>query len=142
MIGNALAIRRIVPLLLLGAAISSAAPNPRFHVFLAFGQSNMEGAVNNPESQDKVVNQRFLELAAVTCNSGSRSLKQGTWTPAIAPIVRCDTKISVVDWFGRTMADSLPSTDTVGLVVVAVGGTKIEGFDLDKYKAYYAAQAS
>lgn len=129
-------------LVLLAAGGAFAAPNPKFHVFVAFGQSNMEGAVNNPEAQDKVVNPRFLELAAVTCNGSGRSLTQGTWTPAIAPIVRCDTKISVVDWFGRTMADSLASTDTVGLVVVAVGGTKIEGFDLDKYKAYYASQAS
>lgn len=128
--------------LLAAIGTTQAAPSPRFHVFVAFGQSNMEGAVNNPEAQDKVVNQRFLELAAVTCNGSGRSLTQGTWTPAIAPIVRCDTKISVVDWFGRAMLDSLPATDTVGLVVVAVGGTKIEGFDLDKYQAYYASQPS
>lgn len=134
--------RGCIASLLLAATSTLAAPNARFHVFVAFGQSNMEGAVNNPEAQDKVVNSRFLELPAVTCNSGGRSLTQGTWTPAIAPIVRCDTKISVVDWFGRAMTDSLPTTDTVGLVVVAVGGTKIEGFDLDKYQAYYAAQAS
>jgi hypothetical protein len=128
--------------LLLGAAGPACSQNANFQVYIAFGQSNMEGAVNTPEAQDKVVNPRFLELPAVTCNSNGRSMTQGTWTPAIAPIVRCDTKISVVDWFGRTMADSLPTTDTIGLVVVAVGGTKIEGFDLDKYKAYYASQAS
>lgn len=129
-------------LLLAAVAGAQAAPSPRFHVFVAFGQSNMEGAVNNPEAQDKVVNQRFLELAAVTCNSGGRKLTQGEWTPAIAPIVRCDTKISPLDWFGRAMLDSLPATDTVAVVVVAVGGTKIEGFDLDKYQAYYASQPS
>lgn len=129
-------------LLLARAEPTFAAANPRFHVFVAFGQSNMEGAVNNPETQDKAVNPRFWELAAVTCKNGSRSLTQGTWTPAIAPIVRCDTKISPLDWFGRTLVDSLPATDTVGVVVVAVGGTKIEGFDLDKYQAYYSSQAS
>jgi hypothetical protein len=129
--------------LVLGAAATPwAAPNPHFHLFIAFGQSNMEGAVNTPEAQDKTVNARFLEDAAVTCNANGRTLTQGVWTPAIAPIVRCDTKISPLDWFGRTMTDSLPSTDTVGVVVAAVGGTKIEGFDLDKYQAYYAAQAS
>lgn len=132
----------ILPLLLLGATQMAHSQNANFQVYIAFGQSNMEGAVNTPEAQDKVVNPRFLELPAVTCNSNGRSMTQGTWTPAIAPIVRCDTKISVVDWFGRTMADSLPTTDTVGLVVVAVGGTKIEGFDLDKYQSYYASQAS
>jgi hypothetical protein len=132
----------LLPLLLLGAAGAAQAQSPHFQLYIAFGQSNMEGAVNTPEAQDKVVNPRYLELPAVTCNSNGRSMTQGTWTPAISPTVRCDTKISVVDWFGRTMADSLPTTDTIGLVVVAVGGTKIEGFDLDKYAAYYAAQAS
>ena len=132
----------LFPLLLLGTVGATQAQNPHFQLYIAFGQSNMEGAVNTPEAQDKVVNPRYLELPAVTCNSGGRSMTQGTWTPAISPTVRCDTKISVVDWFGRTMADSLPTSDTIGLVVVAVGGTKIEGFDLDKYQAYYAGQAS
>lgn len=113
------------------------AQNPHFQVYLAFGQSNMEGqgVIGN---QDKAEHKRFKNMSALTC--GSRT--QGKWVAATAPIVRCNTKLSPLDWFGRTLADSLPETDTVGVVAVAVAGAKIEGFDQSTYQSYYSSQAS
>src|SRR4051812_49330328 len=81
--------------------VSSNAQDPNFHIYLALGQSNMEG--QGPiESQDKTVDSRFQIMGALTC-SGSRSFTQGKWAPATAPVFRCDTKLSPVDYFGRTM---------------------------------------
>lgn len=113
---------------------AQAAANPNFHIYLAFGQSNMEGQAP-PESQDQVANSRFKSLVACTCTG--RTL--GQWIPAVAPIVRPDTYLGPLDWFGRNMADSLPLTDTIGVVAVAVAGTPILGFMPNQVgKAYYA----
>lgn len=114
-----------------------SAQNPHFQVYLAFGQSNMEGQ-GVIGSQDQAEHKRFKNMAALTC--GSRT--QGKWVAATAPIVRCNTKLSPLDWFGRTLADSLPVTDTVGVVAVAVAGSKIEGFDQSTYQSYYSTQQS
>ena len=117
---------------------AQAAVDPNFYVFLAFGQSNMEGQNKNYAGQDQVALARFQNLSAVACSG--RPL--GTWVAAVAPIVRCDTKLSPLDYFGRTLVDSLPASIKVGVVPVAVAGSKIEGFDESTYKAYYSAQAS
>ena len=117
------------------ASRASAAVDPNFQIYLAFGQSNMEG-VAPPESQDQVANARFKSL--VTCTCAGRT--QGQWIPAVAPIVRPDTQLGVLDWFGRTMADSLPSNITIGVVPVAVGGPAITGFIQSAAAAYYSSQ--
>jgi len=129
-------------IMLLGMAggIEAQTPDPNFHVYLAFGQSNMEGQGKNYSGQDKVENARFKVMSAVTCSSPSRT--QGSWSPAIAPIVRCNTYLSPLDYFGRTLVDSLPSSITIGVVPVAVAGSKIEGFDQSTYQSYYSSQAS
>jgi|GEM_PF-657214 len=118
-----------------------AAPNPNFYVFLAFGQSNMDGQAPDA-SQDDAVDNRFKVLSPeASCNftdattSGKRT--QGQWSPAIAPIVRCDTHLGPLDWFGRTLADSLPLGDTIGVVPVAIDGTAITGFDPSTGASYY-----
>jgi len=123
-------------LLLAGGA--GAQVDPNFYVFLAFGQSNMEGQNKNYAGQDQVALARFQNLSAVTCSGRT----QGKWLSAVAPIVRCDTKLSPLDYFGRTLVDSLPATIKIGVVPVAVAGSKIEGFDESTYKSYYASQAS
>src|SRR6187397_2651343 len=59
----------------------AAGPDPNFHVYLAFGQSNMEG-FPGVEAQDKTgVDPRFRMLAAVDfANLGRR---KGEWYDAI-----------------------------------------------------------
>ena len=136
---------------LLGAILSTAClsivrpaqaqVDPNFYVFLAFGQSNMEGHAMDYTDADKVSLPRFQELAAVSCTSAPVRTKD-QWVPAITPLFRCNTGLSPVDYFGRTLVDSLPTNIKIGLVPVAVAGTAIAGFDDRAYKAYYASQAS
>lgn len=126
----------MAPLLAVGPSL---AQDPNFHVYLGFGQSNMEGNAKDFSGQDQVALPRFQVMSAVTCSNLSRT--QGQWAPAKAPLVRCYTGLSPLDYFGRTLVDSLPSSIKIGVVPVAVAGTKIEGFDLSTYQSYYNGEA-
>jgi lysophospholipase L1-like esterase len=111
----------------------SYSQDPNFHVYLAFGQSNMEGSAA-AEAQDKVVKPRFKMMSAMNCNNLNRT--QGSWYDAVPPLCRCNTGLTPTDYFGRTMVDSLPSTIQVGVINVAVGGCKIELFDKATAQSY------
>ena len=112
-------------------------PDPNFYVYLCFGQSNMEGNAT-PEAQDKTgIDSRFQMLACVDFQSPSR--KMGQWYVATPPIVRQGTGLGMADYFGRTMVANLPATVKVGVVDVAIGGTKIEGFLQEEVGKYIAA---
>ena len=114
-------------------------PDPNFHIYLAFGQSNMEGNAQ-PENQDKTgVGERFQLLPAVDWSNGSR--KKGTWTVATAPLCRSGTGLCPCDYFGRTLVDSLPEKIKIGIINVSVAGCAIEMFDKDKDRSYIASQA-
>ena len=127
----------------LGLAVSSvfAAPDPNFHIYLAFGQSNMEGQ-GDVGSQDKTVDERFQVLWAA--NNGSCSGKtKGKWATAVPPLAHCQgAKLGPTDYFGRTMVEKTDSKIKVGVVVVAVAGCSIQLFDKDGYANYARSQQS
>lgn len=123
------------------AGIASAqTADPNFHIYLAFGQSNMEGNAKDFNATDKQSNPRFQILSAVNCSNPSRT--KDKWAAGIAPIARCNTGLTPADYFARTLVDSLPSQIKIGIALVAVAGSKIEGFDLSTYSAYYAGEQS
>ena len=109
-----------------------AAPDPNFHIYLAFGQSNMQGA-GNIENQDKVVDKRFKMMATA---AGCNNRRVGEWYDAIPPLAHCGGALGPVDYFGRTLTKNLPEEITVGVAVVAVAGCGIELFEKDKYQSY------
>lgn len=112
--------------------------DPNFHIYLLFGQSNMEGA-GTIESQDRTnVDERFQVMGAVTCTGNNTSFTLGKWKTATPPIVRCWTGLGVGDYFGRTMVENLPQYIRVGIIPVAVGGCDIRLFDKENYGAYVA----
>ena len=117
-------------------ASQSGSPDPNFHVYLAFGQSNMEG-YPGIEPQDKTgVDKRFQMLAAVDFASLGR--KKGEWYDAVPPLCRTSTGLCPADYFGRTMVARMPGSITIGVVNVSVAGCKIELFDNATYQAYAA----
>lgn len=104
------------------------------HVYLCFGQSNMEGNARI-EAQDTVnVNPRFRVLQAVDCPDLNR--EKGKWYTAVPPLTRCRTGLTPADYFGRTLVDSLPGNIKIGVINVSVGGCKIELFDKENYASY------
>ncbi|MBV5348673.1 sialate O-acetylesterase, partial [bacterium] len=118
---------------ILTANINAFSQDPNFQIYLCIGQSNMEGAAR-AELQDSTVNPHFQVMEAVNCDNLSR--KMGIWYPAIPPLCRCKTNMGPTDYFGRTMVANLPEKVKVGVIVVAIGGCKIELFDKDNYPSY------
>lgn len=108
--------------------------NPNFHIYLSFGQSNMEGNAKIEPQDTVAVDGRFQVLEAVNCPELER--EKGKWYTAVPPLCRCKTGLTLTDYFGRTMVANLPNNVKVGIINVAVGGCKIELFDKDKYEAY------
>lgn len=123
----------------LGFAVSAnAAPDPNFHIYLAFGQSNMEGQANI-ESQDKTVDKRFQVLW--TTNETNCGKKLGKWSDAVPPLASCSSKLGPADYFGRTMVEKTDSQIRVGIVDVAVAGCSIQLFDSPVSQSYMNQQA-
>ncbi len=113
---------------------AQAAVDPNFYIFLCFGQSNMEGAAR-PEAEDlKSPGPRFLLMPAV--DDAQRGRTMGKWCEAAAPLCRPNTGLTPADWFGRTLIETLPDHIRVGVIHVAIGGIRIEGFMPDQIAEY------
>ncbi len=109
-------------------------PDPRFHIYLCFGQSNMEAGAR-PEAQDKGdVDPRFQMLAAVDMPRLNRT--KGIWYLATPPLNRQENNMGPVDWFGRNMVANLPQDVRVGVINVSVAGAGIELWDKDNWQKY------
>jgi len=114
--------------------LNATAQDKNFHIFLCFGQSNMEGNARI-EPQDSVgVSDNFLNLSAV--NFSDQSRKMGKWYKALPPLCRENTGLTPVDYFGRTLLENLPEGHKVGIVHVAIGGISIDGFLPDRIDEY------
>ena len=123
-------------MLLFSVLGANAAVDPNFHIYLCFGQSNMEGNAT-PEAIDyQNVDENFKMLACVNFQNPARTM--GQWYTATPPIVRQGTGLGMADYFGRTMVANQPGIK-VGVVDVAIGGTKIEGFMQEEVAAYIAS---
>lgn len=129
--------RRII--ILLGSLLLSAnlfSQDPNFHIYLCFGQSNMEGQ-GLIEKQDLKVDSRFQVMQAKDCSNLGRT--EGDWYRAVPPLCHCGSGLSPADYFGRTMVANLPDSIRIGVIVVAIGGCDIRLFDKDLYPDYDSA---
>ena len=118
-------------LLVLALMGAKAEADPNFHIYICFGQSNMEGNAQWETQDVGNVDPRFQMLA--TCNFSSPRRTLGNWYTAECPIVSPVGKLGPTDYFGRTMVKAMPDVK-VGVVAVAMGGSPIEMFDKDKYQ--------
>jgi len=136
---------------------ASANDKENFHIYLAFGQSNMEGQNWSngsmvwgsdvlPVSYKQNVDKRFRVMAAVSGSHklavGTEQRTQGNWYTAVPPLVRNTLGLSPVDYFGRTLVAGIADTNIkIGIIAVAVAGTAIEGLEKgDGANAYYSSQ--
>jgi enterochelin esterase-like enzyme len=110
------------------------AQDKNFHIFLCFGQSNMEGAARI-EPQDTVhISDRFQMMASV--DDPSRGRVKGEWYRAVPPLCRENTGLTPADYFGRTLVEELPEDHRVGIINVSIGGCRIEAFMKDSIGTY------
>ena len=123
---------------LIASSTARAAVDPDFYIFICFGQSNMEGAAK-PEAIDLASpGPRFLLMPAVDfpATDTRQARKMGEWTEATPPLCRPNNGLTPADWFGRTLVASLPENIKIGVIHVAIGGIRIEGFMPDKIADY------
>ena len=123
---------------------AKADPDPNFHIYICWGQSNMEGNATVPDSEKKGVDERFqLLYSANDCSNGDR--KKGQWYTATPPLARCfhwnNGGFGPIDYFGRTLVEKLDPSIRVGAIVVACGGADIQLFEKDKYQSYLSTAA-
>lgn len=128
--------KKVWPLLIIGSLLLSTdlfSQDPNFHIYLCFGQSNMEG--QGPiQAQDKTIDSSFQVFQALECSNLSRS--KAVWYTAVPPLCQCWSGLSPADYFGRTMVANLPDSIKIGVINVAVGGCDIRLFDKDIYQDY------
>jgi hypothetical protein len=112
-----------------------ASRNPGdFHIYLCFGQSNMEGNAPIEDQDRESVSSRFRILSAIDAPDFNRY--KDRWYTAYPPLTRSNTGLTPADYFGRTLTASLPENIRVGVINVSVAGCKIELFDKDGYQTY------
>lgn len=130
----------IALLLIIGFIMSSKifAQDPNFHIYICFGQSNMEGSAII-EEQDKKVDSRFKLLQSVDCSNIER--QKGKWYIAVPPLSHCWAGLSPADYFGRTMLEKLSENIEVGIINIAIGGCDIRIFDKNIYREYDSTYA-
>jgi hypothetical protein len=133
------------------------APNEKFHIYLAFGQSNMVGYLGPPigsggnsNNLDWVASngfdkppENFVVMAAANDSRNPYNRKKGEWYEAKPPLVRNNTGLSPADFFGRTIAEAAANRGVkIGVIVVAVDGCAINLFskNKDEFISYIKAQ--
>jgi len=126
----------VIFLLSILTTIVVSEPDPNFYIFLAFGQSNMEGQGDIEQEDIDLVTDRFQMMPAIDMPQQKRVA--GEWYKATPPLCRQWSHISPLDIFGRTIVEYLPENVKVGVINVAVGGGSIDIFDEDKCEAYIA----
>ncbi len=135
---NAAEVKRVV--LKTGEMEQPTSFDPNFHIYLAFGQSNMEGNAPIEIEDCENVNPRFRMMAAVDMQQDNRI--KGNWYVAYPPLCRGNNGLTPCDYFGRTLVEKLPENIKVGVINVAVGGCSINLFDEDKCADYIASAAN
>jgi len=104
-------------------------PSPNFKVFLCFGQSNMSGGAGcNPDEKSKQTHPRIKVLPFDNCNNPPRT--KDVWADASEPM-HCGDNINMMGpsyAFAQALIDSLPATDTIGLIPCGIWGSSIEIF--------------
>jgi hypothetical protein len=134
----------------LGVSNLGAAPDPNFHCYLCFGQSNMAGGCNGgTATAESIDNQpadcdttpRIKVMAWFDCpnsaqtNTNSNPCKKfalkrtnNKWYTAFPPYNKCDEGIGPAVYFGKTILDSVKENTTIGIIHAAVSGVGIEVF--------------
>ncbi len=126
--------------------VAKAEPDPNYHIYLCWGQSNMEGNATVPASEKVGVNERFrMFYTGNGCTQNGCGRQLGKEYTAVPPLARCfhwnNAGFGPVDYFGRTLVEKLDPSIKVGVVVVACGGASIELFQKTKYKNYLSTCA-
>jgi hypothetical protein len=128
---------------------ASTPPEEEFHVYIAFGQSNMQGP-GEIRLQDKTgISDRWQILNVVNDTYAGENRVKGQWYKAVPPLIIPDRNLvnylglniglGPSDHFGRTLVDGTPDHITIGVVAVANGDLALAAFRKAKGADYFDA---
>lgn len=128
--------------LLTSLALNAQSPDPNFHIYLAFGQSNMEG--QGPiEDEDLNVPANVKVLWSSTASDVADEFRNtGKWYTAVPPLSHRYGKLGIAEYFGRKLSEELGESITIGIINVSVAGASIQLFDKDTYTDYINSMMS
>jgi hypothetical protein len=149
------ALKFLFLLLLFGTAFFGCKTKDNFHkpqqaekrLYIAFGQSNMQGPGAIRESDTQNINSRWQTLNVVAGTYASENRAKGQWYKAVPPLFIPDSGLtnylglkiglSPTDHFGRTMVNGTPDQITIGIVAVANGDLALSAFRKTLGAAYF-----
>jgi hypothetical protein len=126
----------VIAVTLAGTGKAFAAPDPNYHIFLLFGQSNMTGggATSPVVAKECDTTSRVKVMAYMNCNGSSPECKfpmgrsADKWYTAFPPLHDCNEGICPGDFFAKTLLDSVRSDITIGLIPCALAGVALNVF--------------
>jgi hypothetical protein len=118
-----------------------------FHVYLAFGQSNMQGPGQIRPQDREGASDRFKIMGVVAGRYANESRAKGEWYRAAPPLIIPDNSLvnylglsiglTPIDYFGRTLVNNIPKDITIGVIAVANGDMALAAFHKTKGEDYY-----
>jgi hypothetical protein len=137
----------VLPSLPPGAAVTT--PGEELHVFIAFGQSNMQGPGPIREQDREGVNDRWRVMNVVPGTYAGIAQRRGQWYRAVPPLIIPDgnlphwqhpftTGLGPLDHFGRTLAVSVDENIAIGVIAVAHGDLALAAFHRTRAAEYFA----
>jgi len=73
-------------------SLVTSKPDPNFHIYLCFGQSNMEGNAAILSADRVGVNSRFKVMTVAADDYTHLNRSVGSWYTALPPLCRWDTR--------------------------------------------------
>ena len=118
-----------------------------YHVYIAFGQSNMQGPGEIRPQDKEGISERYRTLNVVAGVYAGEYRAKGQWYRAAPPLIIPDSNLtnylglkiglSTTDYFGRTLVNGVPEHITVGVIAVANGDMALAAFHKTKAENYY-----
>jgi hypothetical protein len=118
-----------------------------YHVYIAFGQSNMQGPGEIRPQDREGLSERYRTLNVVAGVYAGEYRAKGEWYNAVPPLIIPDSNLtnylglkiglSPADYFGRTLVAGVPENITIGVIAVANGDMALAAFHKTKAEDYY-----
>ena len=122
------------------------------HVFIAFGQSNMQGPGTIRAQDREGVSHRWQVMNVVGGRYAGVNQTPGQWYRAVPPLIIPDNSLNhwtnsftiglgPLDYFGRTLVENTPEDIAIGVIAVASGDLALAAFHRTQAEAYFASGA-
>jgi hypothetical protein len=118
-----------------------------FHVYLAFGQSNMQGPGQIRPQDREGVSDRFKIMGIVADKYADEYRAKGEWYRAMPPLIVPDNSLvnylglsiglTPIDYFGRTLVNNIPKDIAIGIIAAANGDLALAAFHKTRGEDYY-----